>query len=248
MRSVVSFYIFYVLSLLLGLACVVCVCLWNSKWRGGFAWDGSALQFNWHPVLMVTGLVVLYGYGAVLYRIPLTWGQNKLPWKLVHATLMLLALVLSIVGLCAVFDFHNAKNIANLYSLHSWIGITATALFAIQWVVGLTSFLLPCSPTSLRKLLKPIHVWFGGSILTLSIVACISGINEKLIFSLKGSGNGTQPYANLPPEAVLGNSLGVLIVAFGLVVFKILSNHKWQRPDSGPEDMAYTPLFQEDNE
>ena len=68
----------------------------------------------------------------MLYRIPLTWGQNKLPWKLLHAALMFIALVLSIVGLCAVFDFHNAKNIANLYSLHSWIGIAATALFAIQ--------------------------------------------------------------------------------------------------------------------
>ncbi|XP_035514961.1 cytochrome b ascorbate-dependent protein 3 isoform X3 [Morone saxatilis] len=248
MRSIVSFYVCYLLCLGLGLACVVCVCYWNHRWRGGFRWDGTALQFNWHPVLMVTGLIVLYGNGAVLYRVPLTWGQNKLPWKLLHATLMLLALVLSIVGLCAVFDFHNAKNTPNLYSLHSWIGIAATALFAIQWVVGMAGFLLPCSPISLRTLLKPVHVWLGGSILWLSIAACISGINEKLFFVLKENGNGTQSYANLPAEAVLGNSLGVLIVAFGLVVLKILSNHNWQRPDSRPEDMAYTPLLQEENE
>lgn len=76
--------------------------------------------------------LVVSSTGAVLYRIPLTWGQNKLPWKLLHAALMLVALVLSIVGLCAVFDFHNANDIPNLYSLHSWIGIAATALFAIQ--------------------------------------------------------------------------------------------------------------------
>lgn len=67
-----------------------------------------------------------------MYRVPLTWGQNKLPWKLLHATLMLLALVLSVVGLCAVFNYHNAKQIPNLYSLHSWVGIAATALFAVQ--------------------------------------------------------------------------------------------------------------------
>ena len=70
--------------------------------------------------------------GAVVYRIPLTWGQNKLPWKILHAALMLIALLLSIVGLCAVFDFHNAQHIANIYSIHSWIGITAAALFALQ--------------------------------------------------------------------------------------------------------------------
>lgn len=54
----------------------------------------------------------------------------------------------------------------------------------MQWVAGMAGFLLPCSPISLRKRLKPMHVWLGGSILTLSIAACISGINEKLFFVL----------------------------------------------------------------
>ncbi|XP_071208685.1 lysosomal membrane ascorbate-dependent ferrireductase CYB561A3 isoform X1 [Salvelinus alpinus] len=247
MRSIVSFYFCYLLCLCLGIACVVFVSIWNSQWRGGFAWDGSALQFNWHPVLMVTGLVVLYGNGAVLYRIPLTWGQNKLPWKLLHAGVMLLALLCSILGLCAVFDFHNTNNTPNLYSLHSWIGICTTALFTTQWVMGLAGFLLPCSPMSFRKLLKPAHVWMGGCILILSIVSCISGINEKLFFALKGTTNGTMPYGKLPPEALVANSLGVLIVAFGLVVLKILSNQKWQRPEPRSEDLGYSPLLQDDS-
>ncbi|KAK1893346.1 Cytochrome b ascorbate-dependent protein 3 [Dissostichus eleginoides] len=132
MASVLSFYLSYLLLLSLSVCVLVCVCVWSSSWRGGFAWDGSALQFNWHPVLMVSGLLLLYGNGAVLYRVPLTWGQNKLPWKLLHAGLMLLALIFSIVGLCAVFDFHNKNKTPNLYSLHSWIGIAATALFALQ--------------------------------------------------------------------------------------------------------------------
>lgn len=248
MSSTWTFYLCYLLCLALGLACMVCVCVWNSQWRGGFAWDGSALQFNWHPVLMVTGLLVLYGYGAVLYRVPLTWAQDKWRWKLLHAALMLCSLILSIVGLCAVFDFHNSHNTANLYSLHSWIGIAAVALFALQWVFGFAGFLLPCSPVWLRKLLKPIHVWLGGSILLLSTAACISGINEKLFFVLKAGISGAESYSNLPAEAVLANSLGVLIVAFGLVVLMILSNMKWQRPDSRPEDMVYTPLLQEEND
>lgn len=60
MRLPVSF---YVVSVWLGFLCVIFVCLWSGTWRGGFAWDGSFLQFNWHPVLMVTSLVVLYGNG-----------------------------------------------------------------------------------------------------------------------------------------------------------------------------------------
>ncbi|XP_077417082.1 lysosomal membrane ascorbate-dependent ferrireductase CYB561A3 isoform X1 [Vanacampus margaritifer] len=248
MMSITCFYIWYFLCLGLGLACVVCVCLWNSQWRGGFAWDGTSLQFNWHPVLMVTGMLVLYGNGAVLYRVPLTWGENKLPWKLLHAALMLLALILSVFGLCAVFDNHNAANIPNLYSLHSWIGLITAFLFATQWAAGMSVFLLPWSPGSLRALLKPQHVWMGGALMTLGIAACISGINEKLFFVLKGNTNGSQPYSQLPAEALLGNSLGVLIIVFGLVVLKILSTREWQRPESQPVDVTYTSLLQEENQ
>ncbi|XP_072289808.1 lysosomal membrane ascorbate-dependent ferrireductase CYB561A3 isoform X2 [Eucyclogobius newberryi] len=247
MRAAVSLSLCLLVCLALGLACVLLACLWSSRFRGGFGWDGSGLEFNWHPVLMTSGLVVLYGYAAVLYRVPLTWGQSKLPWKLLHSGLMLLALLLSALGLCAVFDFHNENHIPNLYSLHSWVGLSAVLLFALQWVAGFAGFLLPCSPLSFRKRLKPLHVWLGGSILSLSIAACVSGINEKLLFVLKGD-NQTSPYSRLPPEAVFANSLGVMIVAFGLVVLRILTNRNWQRPDPQPQDTAYTPLTQEENE
>lgn len=63
MRPNVSFYVFYLLLLGLGVACMTCVCYWITQWQGGFAWDGTHQQFNWHPALMVTGLVVFYGYG-----------------------------------------------------------------------------------------------------------------------------------------------------------------------------------------
>lgn len=47
----------------LGLLCVAMVGTWCQHWHGGFSLDGSSRTFNWHPVLMVTGLVVLYGAG-----------------------------------------------------------------------------------------------------------------------------------------------------------------------------------------
>lgn len=242
MRGIVGFYITYLLCLILGIACVVLVVHWNFMYRDGFAWDGSSKNFNWHPVLMVTGMLVLYGNAAVVYRIPLTWGHNKLPWKLLHAGLLLLSFIFSVIGLCAVFNFHNVHHTANLYSLHSWVGVCTAALFTAQWVMGFTSFLLPCTPMAVRAFVKPTHVWMGAMILVLSIVSCISGINEKLFFVLKETTNGTKPYSALPPEAVAANSLGVIIVAFGLVVLKILSNQMWQRPEPGDDEGVYRPL------
>lgn len=50
-------------SQLLGLACVVITGVWMGHYRGGYAWDGTAHEFNVHPLCMVLGLVFLYGDG-----------------------------------------------------------------------------------------------------------------------------------------------------------------------------------------
>uniref|UniRef100_A0A673J8F8 Lysosomal membrane ascorbate-dependent ferrireductase CYB561A3 n=1 Tax=Sinocyclocheilus rhinocerous TaxID=307959 RepID=A0A673J8F8_9TELE len=191
MRFPVSF---YVLSVWLGFLCVMFVCLWSGIWRGGFAWDGSFLQFNWHPVLMVTSLVVLYGNAIVLYRVPLKWSR----WwcKLTHGGLLFVAVVLS-------------------------------------WFVGLCAFLLPWTPLAVRACLKLLHIWMGIAIFTLSLITSLSGINEKLLLTLRNGKNGsnTEPYTALPAEALFANSLGILVVIFGLLVLKILSNQKWKNPE-----------------
>ncbi|TRY60818.1 hypothetical protein DNTS_003155 [Danionella cerebrum] len=207
-------------SVSLGFLSVVFVCLWSGIWRGGFAWDGSFLQFNWHPVLMVTSLVVLYGNAIVLYRVPLHW--SRWSCKVCHAGLLFLALVLSMLGLCAAFDFHHANNIPHLYSLHSWTGISTVALFSLQVEIAL---------------------WFGGvTIFIMSLITSISGINEKLLLTLNGrNGSHAQPYSALPAEALFANSLGIVLIIFGLVVLSILSRHKWKKP--GFDDETDRPLL-----
>lgn len=216
----------------LGALSLLFTAYWVRHWRGGFAWDGSVLMFNWHPVLMVSGMVVLYGAASLVYRLPPSWVGPRLPWKVLHAALHLLAFVLTVLGLVAVFSFHSHGHIAHLYSLHSWLGISAVFLFACQWSLGLSVFLLPWAPAWLRARLKPLHVFFGAAILALSLAAVISGVNEKLFFSLKGN-NGTQPYSALPSEAVFANCTGMLVVAFGLAVLYVLLASSWRRPEPG---------------
>lgn len=69
---------------------------------------------------------------SLAYRLPQSWVGPKLPWKLGHAAMHLMAFILTVLGLAAVFNFHNHEKIPNLYSLHSWLGITTVFLFACQ--------------------------------------------------------------------------------------------------------------------
>ncbi|XP_066467377.1 lysosomal membrane ascorbate-dependent ferrireductase CYB561A3 isoform X1 [Tiliqua scincoides] len=226
---------------ILGVLCVGLTSFWGQHWLGGFAWDGSSKMFNWHPVLMVTGMLVLYSTAALVYRVPISWEGPKLPWKLLHAALTLAVFILVVLGLVAVFEFHNKKEIPNMYSLHSWLGLATVLLFSGQWLMGFTYFLLPWTPIWLRSFYKPIHVFFGSSILSLAVAACISGVNEKLFFRLT---NQTTPYNKLPAEAWFANSLGMLILVFGLLVLWSLATPTWKRPDVDLQEIQ-EPLLQE---
>ncbi|XP_064144050.1 lysosomal membrane ascorbate-dependent ferrireductase CYB561A3 isoform X3 [Loxodonta africana] len=125
-----------------------------------------------------------------------------------------MAFVLTVLGLVAVFKFHNQKHINNLYSLHSWLGITTVFLFACQWFLGFAIFLLPWAALWLRNLLKPIHVFFGAFIFSLAIASVVSGINEKLFFSLLRNQDPEKlsdiPKGTQPAVAELGFDVGSL--------------------------------------
>ncbi|XP_070623234.1 lysosomal membrane ascorbate-dependent ferrireductase CYB561A3 isoform X2 [Erythrolamprus reginae] len=225
----------------LGILCLGLTVYWSQHWLGGLAWDGSHMMFNWHPVLMVTGMVVLYGTAALMYRLPFSQEGSKLPWKVLHATLASIAFIFTILGLEAVFKFHNAQGIPNMYSLHSWLGLSAVLLFSGQWLMGFASFLSPWTPIWFRALYKPVHVFFGSVILGLAIASCISGINEKLFMRLK---NSTTPYSKLPAEARFANFLGMLILVFGVLVLWGLAIPGWKRPEVNSQDIRQ-PLLQE---
>ncbi|KAL8183459.1 UNVERIFIED_CONTAM: Cytochrome b reductase 1 [Gekko kuhli] len=48
-------------ALLLGFLSVIFSLVWVLHYREGLAWDGGAAEFNWHPVLMITGFVFVQG-------------------------------------------------------------------------------------------------------------------------------------------------------------------------------------------
>ncbi|XP_070587847.1 plasma membrane ascorbate-dependent reductase CYBRD1 isoform X2 [Erythrolamprus reginae] len=225
MEGYKAFLAFLASGLLLGFLSVVFALVWVLRYRGGLGWNGGPVEFNWHPVLIITGFVFIQGIAIIVYRLPWTWKCSKFLMKLIHAGLHTVTLTLAIISLVAVFDFHNAQKIPNMYSLHSWIGLTAVILYALQLVLGIVVFLLPFAPTSLRTAVMPIHTYSGLLIFGTGIATALMGITEKLFFELKAP-----PYSQSPEEAIFVNVLGVLIVAYGAVILWMATRPNWKRP------------------
>ncbi|KAL9997624.1 putative ascorbate ferrireductase (transmembrane) [Helianthus debilis subsp. tardiflorus] len=195
----------------LGVAGAVMVLVWNISFRGGLAWssDNKNLIFNVHPVLMLIGLVIMGGEAIISYKaLPF----KKAEKKLIHLILHAIALVLGIIGIYMAFKNHNESGIANLYSLHSWLGIGLISLYGIQWIYGFLVFFYPGGTADLRRESLPWHVLFGMFLYILVVANSALGFLEKLTF-LENS--GLDKYGS---EAFLVNFTAIVAILYGTFV------------------------------
>ncbi|CAN1126204.1 Transmembrane ascorbate ferrireductase 2 [Linum perenne] len=203
---------FLIVVRLLGVIIAGLVLTWTLHYRGGLALvsDNKDLIFNVHPVLMVIGLLLINGEAMLAYK---TISGTKNLKKLVHLGLQFLALCLSLIGVWAALKFHNDKGIDNFYSLHSWLGLACIFLFSIQWAAGFATFWYPGGSRSSRATLLPWHVFFGVYIYALTIVTATTGLLEKATFL-----QINKVISRYSTEALMVNSLGILIVVLGGLV------------------------------
>ncbi|KAL6901012.1 hypothetical protein ACP4OV_005688 [Aristida adscensionis] len=174
---------------LLGTAAAAAILFWAVHFRGGMALSSAVedklLIFNVHPVLMLIGLVALNGEALLAYKtVP---GTKKLK-KLVHLALQFLAMFLSLIGLWAVWKFHD-------------------------WATGFWTFWYPGGSRTGRASLLPWHVFFGLFIYVLAIATSVTGLLEKSIFM-----QSAKMIGRFSTEALFMNSLGMLLVLLSALV------------------------------
>ncbi|KAL6440610.1 hypothetical protein ACFW04_003238 [Cataglyphis niger] len=209
---------------------ILLVIIWTTYYRDGFSWTSNPqLEFNWHPLLMTIGLVFLYANAMLIYRARRNVRKQRL--KLTHAGMMLFIMLLTVIALKAVFDSHNLASppIPNMYSLHSWVGLTTVILFCCQWVAGCISFLFPKLQPPLRSSYMPIHVYFGIAAFIGAIASCLMGLNEKAIFTLE------KKYSTFVDEGILINCIGLLFISFGGLSVYLVTQERYRRLPR-PED------------
>jgi len=218
-----------------GAVTVILVTVWAGHYRGGFTWRSNPdVQFNWHPVLMTLGMIFLYANSIMVYRAFRNNRKHRL--KLAHMLIHVVAFIVVIIGLVAVFDSHNLKDppIPNLYSLHSWIGLSSVILFACQWVSGFITFFFPGLQSPLRAAYMPVHVFFGLTGFISAVTAALLGLTEKAIWTLG------KDYGELTAEGVMMNFIGVLLVVFAGLVIYLVTEPRFKRQPLPEDEMLLT--------
>ncbi|XP_057842264.2 probable ascorbate-specific transmembrane electron transporter 2 [Cryptomeria japonica] len=194
-----------------GVTACMLVLYWVLHYGGGLAFHSEKKQriFNLHPVFMFVGFIFLASQGILSYKIVPVKKDRQ---KLVHLTLLGLAIILGAIGIYAVFKFHNESHFKDMYSLHSWLGISVISLFGLQWVVGFISFLYPGASKNRRARIVPWHLFFGLFLYVMAIVTVETGILEKLTFE---EFKGLNRFSS---EAMLVNSTAIVILIFAMLV------------------------------
>lgn len=185
-RNLVNFRLFYIISQVVGIVVVILMISWIGIHLGGLAWTSNpGVQFNWHPLLMTLGMIFLYGNSILVYR-GFRYARKR-PLKLTHASLHAGVFFFTVIALVAVFDSHNLNKptpIPNMYSLHSWVGLSAVILFSLQYVVGFVTFLFPQLKDPIRETVMPAHIFFGLLGFVMAIGAALLGLSEKAFFHM----------------------------------------------------------------
>jgi hypothetical protein len=151
----------------------------KETYLGGLNW--GKLIFNWHPVLMVGGLIFCSITSILSYRlIPMT----KLATKSLHVFLHTVGVVCFSVGLSAVLIGNNnkSKNDGNTYysnfnSIHSFLGLAAIILYGQNYVLGFLHYLMPVA-VSKRKAYMPSHIFLGSFAFFAAVFAALTGAME----------------------------------------------------------------------
>jgi hypothetical protein len=180
--------------------------------------------FNYHPIFMLSGMILSALTAIISYRIipaPKTFTKS------LHGILHTCSLCCLVIGLTCVIVGNNYPDYntggvyyPNLVTLHSFLGLSAIALYFQNWILGIFHFLLPVSIMSVerKKAYMPFHVFLGGFSFFAAVFAVETGIME-LTTELGCYWDPTSPnldpastYHRLPNGCKYANGVGILVL------------------------------------
>ena len=112
--------------------------------------------------------------------------------------------------------------IANLYSLHSWVGVLVLSLYTLQFLFGFVVFGLGRCKALASPVCMEIHKYTGAYIHILTMATILLGIQEKEGFvscSYTVTEADLMPishYGEIPYSCKVSHGLGLVVLAMGI--------------------------------
>ena len=214
----------------------------DKSFLGGL--DFQELLFNWHPILMLSGFGFFFTSSIVSFRI---MPASKPIQKKFHAFCHVMAIVCISLGLTAVFVGNNDKSknaehtyYSNLSSLHSFLGLSAVAVYGQNFFLGLYHFFVSGVTKASRQRYMPIHVFLGILAFVIAFMAAETGIMElstELGCGYETDKSDLNPAANydrLTEGCRLANGVGMmLLVTLCLTLYALIGNNDAVDHDAG---------------
>lgn len=211
-----------ILSAITGLILLV-VWMYNYRAVTGIGITNAGQLSNLHPLMMYTFMVSVNMYSVLIYRTHYSLPKDRLKWT--HAILSGGNIVMSLLGVFAMFKAHLMANIPNFYSLHSWIGALTNIFYISQFIMGFVAFMKPKLAQHKRAAVMPYHRLIGASVLVLAALSAITGIAELVIFQDKEG-----LYSSFSPITFIANFAGISVILMTGVSIYLLQAPKFLRP------------------
>jgi cytochrome b-561 len=208
----------------LSIVAIILVVLWalftntSEDYLGGLDWNYPHV-FNWHPILMVCGMVICTTEGLLAFRaFPFDKVINRRVRYIWHTA----GICFMVVGLVAVFEYNNDRNKANLWSIHSWLGIITITLYLTQYILGIYLFFYEGADIDMREAYIPFFAWLDIIVYVSACFTAEMGIVEKNTelgctyntteISNYNNADPSIYYSDLPSGCRVSSGLGIVIL------------------------------------
>lgn len=192
---------------------------------GGLSWNGDTKRvFNWHPFMMIIAFLFMT-LASLTFRVKCFSSCDRNYIKLLHGIQWTVAAVCGTTGLIAVLKSHNVSTppIANLYSLHSWIGLSVIVLYLYQFFSGTAFFGFGLLSSSKRRAkMLSFHKFLGPFIYLTTGTTILLGIQEKEGFIgcayqvTTPDYNPAKHYSDIPAACRISHGLGLVVFSMML--------------------------------
>lgn len=147
--------------------------------------------------------------------------SSKFAVKVVHTIFHSASIIFISLGLAVEFISHYYSGEPDLYSLHSWVGMATIVIFISQFIFGFVCFFFPSISARLKSSYLKIHIFFGVLCFVMAIATSLIGLNQNARFNMI--------YYELPPEGILINLIGLLMLFYGILVVYLVTKPSFQR-------------------